>query len=100
VHWYLAHGVSWQQLLHWGQCSASWTNFQSGGPLTEHPDLKELLRGNACNIFTVAKAKPQSLSLSVLVVMEVSHSYQIVATSYDARYCNYATCAVIATVVC
>eukprot|EP00611_Tribonema_gayanum_P030304 TRINITY_DN8384_c0_g1_i2.p1 TRINITY_DN8384_c0_g1~~TRINITY_DN8384_c0_g1_i2.p1 ORF type:complete len:285 (-),score=82.34 TRINITY_DN8384_c0_g1_i2:273-1088(-) len=65
VHWYLSHGVSWDQLLHWKECTG-WTGFTPTG-LEVGPSGKI----NPCDIFTAAKGKPQSLSLSVLVMMEM-----------------------------
>lgn len=65
VHWYLDHGVTWQQLLGWSQCS-TWEGFDV--PAIEG---MEYLIGNPCEIFTTGRCKAQSLSLSVLVTMEM-----------------------------
>ena len=60
VWWYLDKGVTLRQLLGWGNC-LSWKDFKPGDGLVE----------NGCDIFTEYRAYPQSLSLSVLVVIEL-----------------------------
>eukprot|EP00638_Chattonella_subsalsa_P008993 CAMPEP_0117769178 /NCGR_PEP_ID=MMETSP0947-20121206/22864_1 /TAXON_ID=44440 /ORGANISM="Chattonella subsalsa, Strain CCMP2191" /LENGTH=1124 /DNA_ID=CAMNT_0005593597 /DNA_START=59 /DNA_END=3434 /DNA_ORIENTATION=- len=62
--WYLAHGVSFNQVTHWGQCT-TWPAF--------HPDYVEGFNviDDPCSIFTAAKSVPQTMALSVLVTMEM-----------------------------
>eukprot|EP00611_Tribonema_gayanum_P030303 TRINITY_DN8384_c0_g1_i1.p2 TRINITY_DN8384_c0_g1~~TRINITY_DN8384_c0_g1_i1.p2 ORF type:complete len:227 (-),score=47.29 TRINITY_DN8384_c0_g1_i1:446-1087(-) len=79
VHWYLSHGVSWDQLLHWKECTG-WTGFTPTG-LEVGPSGKI----NPCDIFTAAKGKPQSLSLSVLVMMEMLKALSAVV--WTTPYC-------------
>ncbi|CAM9628969.1 unnamed protein product [Scytosiphon promiscuus] len=64
VHWYLDHGVTWSQLLNWSTCIGE------GMELPVAPGL-EYLATKPCEIFTTAKAIPQSLALSTLVTMEM-----------------------------
>jgi Ca2+-transporting ATPase len=56
--WYLDKGISFTQLMTWGRCS-EWNGFTHSLPMK-----------NACDIFSM-RAKPQSLSLSVLVTIEM-----------------------------
>ncbi|CAM9295786.1 unnamed protein product, partial [Phaeothamnion confervicola] len=65
VHWYLDHGVTWGQLLDWSNC----VSFE-GFNLRVEPGM-EYLVDHPCSIFTLAKSKAQTLSLSVLVTMEM-----------------------------
>lgn len=72
AHWYIfdwgfggTHTlVTWDQLTHWGQCS-TWEGFKvadyGGHSFAENP----------CSYFTVGKEKASTLSLSVLVVIEM-----------------------------
>jgi len=63
VWWYMDKGVSVQQLRSWGNCLA-WNDF--------NPTLPESMPvANPCEIFTELRCYPQSLALSVLVVMEL-----------------------------
>lgn len=55
--------VSLDQLLHWGQCS-TWTDFYVA-PYTN------MVAGDACSYFTTGKIKASTLSLTVLVVIEM-----------------------------
>ncbi|CAN0294943.1 unnamed protein product [Ectocarpus sp. 12 AP-2014] len=64
VHWYLDHGVTWSQLLNWSTCMGEGMELPATAGL-------EYLASKPCEIFTVAKAIPQSLSLSTLVTMEM-----------------------------
>lgn len=63
IWWYLDKGVSLKQLSHWGSCS-EWDDFAHSGEAPHWP-------GKPCNIFSTMRKHPQSLSLSVLVVMEL-----------------------------
>jgi P-type Ca2+ transporter type 2C len=68
VQWFLKRGVTWRELTHWGHC----VNWQEAFA----PDLSGLsgLLGETadkCGIFGPALASPQTLSLSVLVTMEM-----------------------------
>lgn len=60
VWWYQSKGVSISQLMNWGKC-LTWTGFS--------PSSKNLER--VCDIFTEEKSSPQTMSLSVLVTMEL-----------------------------
>jgi len=60
VWWYRSKGVTISELMNWGKCLA-WTGFS---PIGMNPD-------RACDIFTEEKSFPQSMSLSVLVTMEL-----------------------------
>jgi len=72
VYWYLDYDwaddnhtlVSFEQLSHWGQCT-TWENFQvndfGGMSFAEDP----------CSYFQVGKVKASTLSLSVLVLIEM-----------------------------
>jgi Ca2+-transporting ATPase len=63
IWWYLDKGVSFNQLIHWGDC-LSWNDF--------NPNFKtEHYMENPCEIFTEFRSYPQTLSLSVLVVIEL-----------------------------
>jgi Ca2+-transporting ATPase len=71
IYWYVldahapdAHAlVSLEQLLNWGQC-ASWTNFRV-------PSFIGMTEGDACSYFTGGKIKASTLSLTVLVIIEM-----------------------------
>ncbi|CAM9515328.1 unnamed protein product [Chrysoparadoxa australica] len=67
VHWYLSHGVTWGQLLDWSN-AISWGEGELD--LKPIPGM-EFLADNPSAIFTEGKALPQSLSLSVLVTLEM-----------------------------
>jgi len=71
AHWYLVDfagdghtTVTWDQLTHWGQCS-TWENFAvadyGGHSFSKDP----------CSYFTIGKEKASTLSLSVLVTIEM-----------------------------
>jgi len=60
VWWYQSKGVSLSQLMSWGKC-LTWTGF---APICKNPE-------RPCDIFTDEKSSPQSMSLSVLVTMEL-----------------------------
>jgi Ca2+-transporting ATPase len=60
VWWYQNKGVSLFQLMNWGKC-LNWTGF---APICKNPE-------RPCDIFTEEKSSPQSMSLSVLVTMEL-----------------------------
>jgi Ca2+-transporting ATPase len=60
VWWYQTRGVSISQLMNWGKC-LTWTGFSPNGMKPER----------ACHIFTEEKSSPQTMSLSVLVTMEL-----------------------------
>ncbi len=59
VHWFLKRGVTWKELSGWSECS----HWDPTG--LEDSSLK------GCSIFAEGMAKPQSLSLTVLVVIEM-----------------------------
>lgn len=60
IWWYLDKGITFKQLMHWGDC-LSWPDFNPGHGM----------EGHGCEIFTEYRVYPQSLSLSVLVVIEL-----------------------------
>lgn len=62
VWWYLDKGVSFYQLSSWGRCK-TWPDFKNSYLFS---DL-----ANPCDIFSTYKYIPQTLSLSVLVTMEM-----------------------------
>ena len=82
VYWYLfavtgdGHTlVTWEQLSHWGDCP-SWpkesfqpVNFVEGIDLTQNP----------CSYFTQGKIKASTLSLSVLVVIEMLNALNAIS---------------------
>ena len=76
VWWFLSKGVTWAQLTNWGSCQ-SWDSFSPRGLLRvccpqEIINLENLPEGNIpCEIFTEFRLEAQSLSLSVLVIMEM-----------------------------
>ena len=71
VYWYVLDGtapdghslVSLTQLMNWGKC-ATWSDFYVA-PYTG------MLEGDMCSYFTSGKAKASTLSLTVLVVIEM-----------------------------
>jgi Ca2+-transporting ATPase len=64
VWWYLDKGVTLAQLCNWGDCS-KWSDFT-------HSALAPLWPKRPCDIFSGSlKARPQSMALSVLVVIEM-----------------------------
>jgi Ca2+-transporting ATPase len=64
VWWYLDKGVTLQQLCRWGDC-ASWPDFV-------HSALAPLWPKQPCGIFSgKLLARPQTMALSVLVVIEM-----------------------------
>jgi len=66
VWWYLDKGVSFQQLSHWAECGTWGDAFAHSAEAPNWPK-------QPCDIFSAMrlKAKPQSLSLSVLVTIEM-----------------------------
>lgn len=64
VWWYLDKGVTFIQLRNWGQCLA-WKNFAHSAEAPRWPKYP-------CDIFSGSlKARPQSLALTVLVLIEM-----------------------------
>ncbi|XP_071716681.1 calcium-transporting ATPase, endoplasmic reticulum-type [Rutidosis leptorrhynchoides] len=63
--------VSVSQLRNWGEC-ASWTNF-SATPFTVGSN-RVITFSNPCDYFTTGKVKAMTLSLSVLVAIEMFNS--------------------------
>src|SRR5690554_3845971 len=72
AYWYLGYDeaedghtlVSWHQLTHWDECP-SWTGFT----VNNFEDFD--FAGNPCSYFTAGKIKASTLSLSVLVTIEM-----------------------------
>ncbi|CAN6723799.1 unnamed protein product [Malus baccata var. baccata] len=62
--------VTYSQLANWGQCS-SWTNF-TASPFTAGNEV--LSFDNPCDYFHAGKVKAMTLSLSVLVAIEMFNS--------------------------
>lgn len=62
--------VTYSQLANWGQCS-SWTNF-TASPFTAGNEV--LSFDNPCDYFHTGKVKAMTLSLSVLVAIEMFNS--------------------------
>ena len=60
VWWYVDKGVSLMQLMNWDSC-LSWDSFSPSRGM----------EGHGCDIFTEYRTHPQTLSLSVLVVIEL-----------------------------
>lgn len=82
VYWYLfaesgdGHTlVSWYQLSHWGECP-TWPkdSFQVAN-FIEGMDFSQ----NACSYFTVGKIKASTLSLSVLVMIEMLNALNAIS---------------------
>jgi len=67
--------VSLDQLMNWGQCS-SWGGFDA------NPILDLDFAGNACSYFTVGKVKAATLSITVLVMIQLLNAFN--AVSEDA----------------
>lgn len=57
--------ISLDQLTTWGKCS-EWSNFN-----VQIPEWSDMKAGEPCSYFTTGKAKASSLSLTVLVVIEM-----------------------------
>ena len=66
--WYMENGVSFHQLSRWSNC-ISWKDFKP----------RYIIEGDKCQIFTKQTSYPQSLSLSVLVVMELMKALSAVS---------------------
>mmetsp|Transcript_31412 Transcript_31412/g.66524 ORF Transcript_31412/g.66524 Transcript_31412/m.66524 type:complete len:1046 (+) Transcript_31412:172-3309(+) len=69
AYWYIYHegdhtNVTWQQLTTWGHCS-SWTDFK----VNDFDGLD--MQTDPCKYFTEGKVKASTLSLSVLVAIEM-----------------------------
>lgn len=69
VYWYLYHpgdhtNISWEQLSTWGHCS-EWTDFK----INDFDGLD--MQTDPCKYFTEGKQTPSTLSLSVLVAIEM-----------------------------
>mmetsp|Transcript_17301 Transcript_17301/g.36124 ORF Transcript_17301/g.36124 Transcript_17301/m.36124 type:complete len:1046 (+) Transcript_17301:289-3426(+) len=69
AYWYVLHpgdhtNISWEQLTHWGQCS-TWTDFK----INDFDGLD--MQTDPCKYFTDGKVKASTLSLSVLVAIEM-----------------------------
>ncbi|KAI4300186.1 hypothetical protein L6164_033591 [Bauhinia variegata] len=62
--------VTYSQLANWAQCS-SWKNF-TASPFTA--GAREISFGNPCDYFQTGKVKAMTLSLSVLVAIEMFNS--------------------------
>ncbi|KHN09451.1 Calcium-transporting ATPase 4, endoplasmic reticulum-type [Glycine soja] len=62
--------VTYTQLANWGQCS-SWQNF-TASPFTA--GAKTITFDNSCDYFSTGKVKAMTLSLSVLVAIEMFNS--------------------------
>eukprot|EP01038_Epipyxis_sp_PR26KG_P009613 gene9613-12945_t len=63
VWWYLDKSVSFHQLSRWGDC-LSWVDFSHSANAPDWPE-------RPCEIFTLDRIKPQTMSLSVLVTIEM-----------------------------
>lgn len=71
VYWYMFYDwagdghtlVTWDQLSHWGQCT-NWQNFSVN-------DFGGMTFSDPCTYFTKGKVKASTLSLSVLVTIEM-----------------------------
>jgi Ca2+-transporting ATPase len=75
IYWFLyfesgdGHSlVTYDQLSHWGQCP-TWQDFK-----VNSFDNFDLSGANACSYFTKGKVKASTLSLSVLVVIEMANA--------------------------
>merc|ERR1712194_169661 len=69
AYWYMYHegdhtNISWEQLTTWGQCS-EWTDFK----VNDFDGLD--MQTDPCKYFTDGKVKASTLSLSVLVAIEM-----------------------------
>ncbi|XP_009111394.1 calcium-transporting ATPase 2, endoplasmic reticulum-type [Brassica rapa] len=66
--------VSFTQLQNWSECSSWGTNF-TASPYTIAGGLRTVaFENNPCDYFTLGKVKPMTLSLSVLVAIEMFNS--------------------------
>lgn len=82
IYWYLfavtgdGHTlISWYQLSHWGECP-KWSKEEfSPANFVEGMDLQ----ANPCHYFTVGKVKASTLSLSVLVVIEMLNALNAIS---------------------
>ena len=61
--------VTWHQLTHWGEC-ARWKDFK-GGSYTAGGVTHSFFGEDACSYFSEGKQKASTLSLTVLVVIEM-----------------------------
>jgi Ca2+-transporting ATPase len=82
IYWYLfaesgdGHTlITWYQLSHWGSCP-TWSK-ESFAPVNFHPGFD--LEKNPCQYFTAGKVKASTLSLSVLVVIEMLNSLNAIS---------------------
>merc|ERR1711990_452016 len=68
VYWYLEHGVTFEQLSSWGKCNAHEGIFKDFTVANYHEfDFSK----NPCKIFTDGKVYASTLSLTVLVAIEM-----------------------------
>lgn len=82
IYWYLfaesgdGHTlISWYQLSHWGQCP-QWSR-EEFSPVNFHEGF-DLVK-NPCQYFTTGKVKASTLSLSVLVVIEMLNALNAIS---------------------
>ena len=80
VYWYTMHNsvdghtlVTLHQLSHWSECP-NWTDFKVNN-FIEGMDLQS----NPCDYFTKGKVKASTLSLSVLVMIEMFNAYNAIS---------------------
>ncbi len=80
VYWYTMHNsvdghtlVTLHQLSHWSECP-NWTDFKVNN-FIEGLDLQS----NPCDYFTKGKVKASTLSLSVLVMIEMFNAYNAIS---------------------
>lgn len=67
VWWYLDNGVTMKQLMNWNNC-ITWSN---DFPLSLIPSEFSMQLADPCDVFVKFKSIPQSMSLSVLVTIEM-----------------------------